>query len=89
MNNGNADDLINKICAVGFLALDDWGANKETDWSNSVIEQIIDYRYSHEKPLIVTTNKDIESIPPAVLSRFRDTGSRIVFNGDVDRRVAR
>jgi len=86
MDNGNADKLINQLNKVDFLSLDDWGANRDTNLSNEVFEQIVDFRYSNEKLLLVTTNKDITEINPAVLSRFRDAKSRIVLNKDIDRR---
>lgn len=77
----SADDIINTIKQCDFLALDDIGVRKETEWQQATLEEIINYRYANELPLIATTNKDPKGLGEAILSRFKDTVlSRMVLN---------
>lgn len=41
---------------VHLLILDDVGVQKLTDWSMEKLDQIVDYRYARNKPLIMTAN---------------------------------
>jgi len=69
-----------------MLVVDDYGAH-ETDWMRGMLEEILDYRYSHELPTMLTTNKDPKSLPGPVLSRFKDAElSRIIHNAARDYR---
>ena len=51
---------------VKYLVLDDLGAQNITEWSNSVIYEIINNRYESELTTIITTNLSKQSI----LSKF-------------------
>ncbi len=42
--------------SVDLLLLDDVGAVKASDWSRGRLAQLIDWRWQHRRPLIVTTN---------------------------------
>lgn len=64
-----------------FLALDDLGAEHETDWTRAMLEEVIDYRYSHEMPTLCATNREPKNLPEPVLSRFTDGEvSKLVLN---------
>lgn len=52
-----------------LLALDDIGAEKASEWTQERLYSIIDQRYVHCRPLIVTSN-----LPPAALAE--QTGKR-------------
>lgn len=45
-----------------LVVLDDLGAEKMTEWAESMIYYIVDQRYRWRKPIIVTTNCDLETL---------------------------
>jgi DNA replication protein DnaC len=44
------------------LLLDDLGSHRVTEWMEDTVTSIITYRCNHQKPLIVTTNLDIDDV---------------------------
>jgi len=71
-----------------LLILDDLGAEKETEWATEQLDYIIDYRYEHRKPLIVTSNLALDKLPPRVSDRLRE-GCIIHLRGESFRRSKR
>lgn len=61
-NNGDTDTLKYQITNVSFLLIDDIGAEKETEFVNETIYEIVDYRYRKKLPTIITTNLMPENI---------------------------
>jgi len=100
---GESPDLIiDQLKGCDFLALDDFGVEQSTPWQESLLEDLINHRYGHELPTIVTTNmnieqnknikqnKDVKQLSPAILSRFRDSEvSKMVLNEAPDYRPKR
>lgn len=56
------ETVLSSLDNAELLILDDLGTEKMSDWSISVIYQIIDSRARLKKPLIITTNIDLEEI---------------------------
>ena len=84
---GDADAIVKRLKECEFLILDDLGVEPGTDFQASTIEGIVDYRYRHEIPTIITTNKPPDSFDPAIVSRFNDaTICKLVRNSAVDYR---
>ena len=46
-----------------ILIIDDLGAEKRSDWSDSELFDLIDSRYTNELPTIITSNKAIRELP--------------------------
>jgi len=57
---------------VNLLILDDFGAQHETEWAASKLEQIVDYRYVNKKPLIATTNIALNRLPARIADRLSE-----------------
>jgi DNA replication protein DnaC len=57
---------------VPLLVLDDLGAEKTTEWVQSVIYEIIDHRYNEYLPLIITTNLKAGELAEKLGSRTAD-----------------
>lgn len=63
MRPGHATpDLVNGLCDCGVLVLDDLAAERRTDWTAERLDLIVNDRWSHGRPIIVSTN-----LPPDVL----------------------
>ena len=41
---------------IPMLILDDVGKEKQTDWTRSVMFDVINYRYEHMTPIVITSN---------------------------------
>ena len=76
-----------KLKSVPVLVIDDLGKEKKTDWTRQVLFDIVNYRYEHKMPLIITTNlvgngNDFSSlanhVEGAVWSRFCEMCNTII-----------
>ncbi len=61
-SNETEQTIIEKYREADWLVLDDFGASKDSDWTYQVLYSIINYRYEHLKPIIVTCNYSLEEI---------------------------
>ena len=60
--NGDSQEIISRYCNCDLLILDDLGAGQVTEWSADIIYQIINNRYNALKPIVITSNFDIEGL---------------------------
>lgn len=68
--DSGGEDLLHVYKTAPLLVLDDLGAEKPSDWTRERLFEIIDYRYSQELPLILTTNRKTDALK-------NDLGERI------------
>ena len=70
----NKADVIYKIQNMPFLVLDDVGRERDTEYVNEKLDEIIDARYTAGRPLIVTTNLTMDTLknPPFQVMRAYD-----------------
>lgn len=68
-------DVLDKVSQCDLLIIDDFGAEKITDWVLEKIFLLIDTRYKSEKPIIISTNLTYKENSPCDISRV--FGSRI------------
>lgn len=66
----NYDVIMNHAKKVSLLILDDLGAHKETEWSVSKLDEIVDHRYLNRLPIVVTANT--LELPERILDRMRE-----------------
>ncbi len=59
----NIDEYISVLEACDLLILDDFGAEKETEWTSETLYKIINTRYERRRPIILTTNLSPEALP--------------------------
>jgi len=64
-----------------LLILDDFGAEHGTLWAKAKLDQIVDYRYVHQKPLIATTNLTLEQLSERIADRLSE-GTLIQLMGE-------
>lgn len=55
---------------VGLLVLDDLGAERGTDWSREKLYQLVNWRYEHRKPMVVTSNVRLSELGDATDERI-------------------
>ena len=65
-------ELMQALRDADLLVLDDIGAEKWTDWTESTLYFIVDERYRWKRPLVVTTNCDLEELERRVHERTMD-----------------
>ena len=61
-NAQSTEGLLDRYCRCKMLVLDDLGAGQITEWNVSVLYQIINNRYNAGKPLIITSNYDLDGL---------------------------
>lgn len=84
------EDVITQLSEVPLLVIDDLGKEKQTEWSNSILYQVINRRYENFLPVIITTNEtmgDLErNIGQATLSRLIEMCDGVRMDGKDYRR---
>lgn len=80
-----------KLARTALLFIDDIGAAKGTEWNEEINYRLINHRYQHQQPTIVTSNVPPLSLSNAlgerVASRLTEMADRVVLKG-ADRRLA-
>lgn len=84
------EDVITELVNVPLLVIDDLGKEKQTEWSNSILYQVINRRYENFLPVIITTNEDMgtleRNIGKATLSRLIEMCDGVKMDGKDYRR---
>lgn len=86
----NESDLIQRYTSAPLLIIDDLGAEKTTDWVRQILYQIVDERWIEQKPIIVTSNLNLEELEARFESRIasRVAGMcQLVESRDYDYRI--
>ena len=66
------EQRFDEIRNIDLLVLDDLGTQNSTQWAEEKLFQIIDYRYTHRLPLVVTSNLKLEELDDRIRSRLQD-----------------
>ena len=84
-------EYLAKMKTVPMLVLDDLGKERKTEWTQNILFDVINYRYEHLLPVIITTNFSYDDlanyIGDAVFSRLYEMGSAIATRGKDYRRL--
>ncbi len=70
---------LEELRSVPLLVLDDFGTQNATPWAREKLFQIVNDRYIHRLPLVVTTNQEFSQIEPRIRSRLQDTRLAVVI----------
>lgn len=74
-----------------LLFLDDLAVGKASDWTEEVLYRILNHRYDHELPTLVTTNLPPDGLSAALgarlVSRLTGMTTQVVLSGPDRRRV--
>ena len=65
--------VLNAIKGSPWLIWDDFGVAAQSDWLRSILDEIIDARWSNDGVrTLFTTNLGANDLPPRIASRLRD-----------------
>ncbi len=71
-NETSYESRFEEIKNIRFLVLDDLGTQNATAWAREKLFQIINHRYTHKLPTVITTNIGLNEIDDRVSSRLQD-----------------
>ena len=79
------EEVVQKLQEVPLLVIDDLGKERQTQWSNAVLYQVINGRYENYLPIVITTNETMktleENIGQATVSRLIEMCSGVKMVG--------
>ena len=87
INSNLLDSTLHDIKNIENLVIDDLGREYSTEWTLSILHEIIDYRYSNDLRTLITTNHSLEELKVIVgnpvVSRLVDSssGNLVVMDG--------
>jgi DNA replication protein DnaC len=61
-----------EIRNIQLLIMDDFGTENATPWAQEKLFQILNYRYINHLPVVITTNREIDTIEKRIQSRLQD-----------------
>lgn len=76
-NTEKETDFINRLCAAKLLIIDDLGTERNTDYALEKVYNVIDSRYRTGKPLILTTNLNLQDMQMTQDIRYQRIYDRI------------
>lgn len=66
------DELFEQVRTAPLLILDDLGAESATPWAEEKLYQLINHRYLHALPTVITTNCELNAMDSRIRSRMVD-----------------
>lgn len=66
------DQTFERMRDAQLLILDDLGAENPSAWAMEKLFQLLNHRYNHRLPTVITTNADLERLDPRIRSRLLD-----------------
>lgn len=76
------DETFERMRNAPLLILDDLGTENPSEWAQEKLFQLLNHRYSHRIPTVITTNVELDDLDPRIRSRLLDTEviHRLVLN---------
>ena len=66
------EERFEEIRSMRLLVLDDLGTQNTTPWAAEKLFQIINHRYIHRLPTVITTNQELSEMDGRISSRLQD-----------------
>lgn len=83
---GKLEAAVKSVESVPLLFIDDLGSEKLTEWTESKIERVIDYRFEFQLPTFISTNLEpaamADHLTPRLWSRLRGLTEFVKITGD-------
>jgi DNA replication protein DnaC len=64
------DELFNIVCNTPLLILDDLGVQNSTPWAKEKLDQLLNHRYIHELPTVITMSTSLQELDERVRTRL-------------------
>lgn len=76
------DETFDRIRNASLLILDDLGVENPSQWAQEKLFQLLNHRYTHRLPTVITTNQELERLDARIKSRLLDIDRtrRVVIN---------
>ena len=74
ISDGTYDERLRRLKQATVLVLDDYGSERQTEFSEEIIEGVLSYRYEMELGFLVTTNLMARDLSPRLASRMGHEG---------------
>ncbi|MBG0828517.1 ATP-binding protein [Planomonospora sp. ID67723] len=83
-------EMLRVMRTLDLLILDDLGSARVNDWERECLFGVIDERWQHARPTVITSNvrKLTETLGERLTSRLRDGATTLILEGE-DRRGGR
>lgn len=85
MDSDEPKVYLDKMKSMPMLVIDDLGKEKKTDWSQQILFNVLNYRYEHYLPTVITTNMTPNELPKyvegAIASRLMETFEILQMRG--------
>jgi DNA replication protein DnaC len=87
----DTEEVFESYAGASVLVIDDLGMSKDSAWTDEVLDRLVNHRYMHMSPMLITTN-----VPPPqfsavfgdrVMSRLSEMATVVPFAGPDRRRV--
>jgi DNA replication protein DnaC len=64
------DELFDKVCNAPLLVLDDLGIQASTPWAREKLDQLLNHRYIHALPTVITTGTPVDQLDERIRTRL-------------------
>ncbi|SEG94338.1 DNA replication protein DnaC [Actinacidiphila yanglinensis] len=89
-HGANPEQQLGRLTRSPLLLLDDLGATKQSAWTEELTYRLVNHRYNHMLPTLVTTNLPVAELRDAVgdrvASRLAEMTERVILTGHDRRR---
>ena len=73
------DELFEKVCNAPLLILDDLGVQASTPWAKEKLDQLLNHRYIHELPTVITTSIPLDKLDERIRTRINSRGLSQIY----------
>ena len=72
-NGEDVQSILGKYQSVPALILDDYGAEKSSEWAEEKLFQLLNHRHAKNSATVITTNLSLDQMPPRIRSRMKES----------------
>ena len=59
-NYGQSGQILDELILAPFIIIDDFGVQRNSEWESEMLYNLVDSRYSEERPTFITSNVPLE-----------------------------